>query len=122
MGVMKINCGYCSGSWEVYSRDMKYDKARTCPHCLQHIERQTWEKQILPAFGMLDDVNRELFKDHTGYHKPLFSVSYEPDLVFKYAEQNEIAADLSNMKADIEAIKDGVTECTETLILATVVR
>lgn len=107
MGVLKINCGYCGGSWEVYSRDMKYDKARTCPHCLQSVERQTWDKQILPAFGMLDDANRELFKDHTGYHKTLFSVSYEPDIIFKNAERAQM---ISDIRADIEDLREILTE------------
>lgn len=120
--MLKIKCFYCDGSWEVYSRDMNNEKARICPHCQSSIESQTWKNQIMPAFGMLDDANRELFKDHTGHHIPLFSVSYEPDVLFKNAEQGEIAADISNMKADIEAIKDSISECTEMLILATVAR
>lgn len=56
---------------------------RTCPHCFKAIERQTWEKQIIPAFLALDDANRELVKDSSGYHTPLFEVSYEADSVFR---------------------------------------
>lgn len=104
MGVLKISCDYCGGSWEVYSRDIKNEKARECPHCSHGIERQTWQNQILPAFAALEDANRELFKDHTGYLVPLFTVSYEPDLIFKNAEQGRITADLSNIKADIEEL------------------
>lgn len=40
------------------------------------IDTQTWEKQIIPAFASMDDANRELEKDHSGYHTPLFDVSY----------------------------------------------
>ena len=31
----------------------------------------------------LDDANRELVKDSSGYHPPLFKVSYEADSVFR---------------------------------------
>lgn len=62
--------------------------ARTCPHCFKAIERQTWEKQIIPAFHALDDANREIVKDSSGYHTPLFEVSYEADSVFRNGYEN----------------------------------
>ena len=63
MGYMRIKCHYCGGTWEVYARSVTNgDFARTCPHCFKGIERQTWEKQIIPAFHALDDANRELVK------------------------------------------------------------
>ena len=64
----------CSSDlWEVYHRDnWNNDKARQCPHCFAEIDRQTWEKEVLPAFGAVHDANAELHKDHTGYDKPLF--------------------------------------------------
>lgn len=77
MGYIKIHCAECRRRWAVYARDdWKADAARTCPHCGAQIDPQTWEKQVLPAFGMMGDANRELFKDHTGYHAPLFRVDY----------------------------------------------
>lgn len=83
MAYMKIHCGYCSDSWEIYHRDnWKDDSARTCPHCFQKIDRQTWDNQVLPAFAAVHDANAELFKDHTGYHKPLFTVDVVADHIF----------------------------------------
>lgn len=88
MGYLRIKCYYCGGTWEVYHRDLhnRYKKARECPHCFQKIDEQTWEKQIFPAYNALDDANRELFKDHLGYHVPLFEVSYESNTIFKNAK------------------------------------
>lgn len=84
MGYMRIKCHYCGGTWEVYGRSITNgDYARTCPHCFKAIEKQTWDKQIIPAFLALDDANRELVKDSSGYHTPLFEVSYEADSVFR---------------------------------------
>ena len=86
MGYMRIKCHYCGGTWEVYGRSVTNgDYARTC---LKAIEKQTWDKQIIPAFYALDDANRELVKDSSGYHAPLFEVSYEADSVFRNGYEN----------------------------------
>lgn len=76
MGYLKIHCDRCSGVWEVYAHQIKDERTRQCPHCHAEIDKQTWERQIVPAFGALDDANRELLKDHTGYHVPRFWVEY----------------------------------------------
>lgn len=89
MGYLKIRCHYCGGTWEAYRQMIDSgDYASTCPHCFKSIERQTWEKQIVPAFHALDDANRELLKDYTGYHVPLFEVSYKADTVSKNGYEN----------------------------------
>lgn len=73
MAYLRIHCEACGGVWEVYHRDnWNNDKARQCTHCFAEIDRQTWEKEVLPAFGAVHDANAELHKDHTGYDKPLF--------------------------------------------------
>lgn len=80
MVYLRIHCAACGGVWEVYHRDnWNNDKARQCPHCSAEIDRQTWEKQILPAFGAVHDANAELFKDHKGNDKPLFYVDVIAD-------------------------------------------
>lgn len=76
MGFLRLHCTYCGDPWEVYHRDMRSPTANQCPHCFKEIDRQTWDKQIVPAFGAMDDANRELFKDHTGIHTVLFSADY----------------------------------------------
>lgn len=76
-GYVRIHCAQCRRRWAVYERDdWKADTARTCPHCGAQIDAQTWERQVLPAFGIMGDANRELIKDHTGYSTPLFRVDY----------------------------------------------
>ena len=85
MGYLRIHCSNCRRRWAVYDRDnWRSESSRTCPHCETKIDAQTWENQVLPAFGMMGDANRELFKD-TGYEKPLFRVDYISD---NYTERN----------------------------------
>lgn len=76
MSFMRIHCS-CGRSWEIYARDdWKAEKARQCPHCGKHINQEIWDKEVLPAFAAASDSNNELYKYHTGYNKPLFSVDY----------------------------------------------
>ena len=49
MAYIKIHCDYCGGTWDVYKRDIKNDRARQCPHCFQEIDRQSWARDVLPA-------------------------------------------------------------------------
>lgn len=83
MGMLRIRCGYCNSSWDVYGMRGQWtdDVNRTCPHCGARIDSQTWQKHVLPAFGALQDANRELFKDHAN-HLPLFAVDYHEDALF----------------------------------------
>lgn len=84
MAYLNIHCRYCRKHWEVYERDdFNSPKARTCPHCNSKIDEQTWNNQVIPAFGMVADANRELVKDHTGYHTPLFYFDVISDHIFK---------------------------------------
>lgn len=83
MSYMRIQCDYCGGKWEIYHRDnWKDTKARTCPHCQRSIDERTWERQVLPTFNMVEDTNAELYKDHVGYHTPLFQIEFVPDIIF----------------------------------------
>lgn len=75
MGLLKISCS-CGRTWEVYGHQVKDKFANQCPHCFSAIDRQTWDNQIIPAFGETQDANRELMKDSMGYHKPLFQVEF----------------------------------------------
>lgn len=44
---------------------------------------------VLPALGTVNDGNAELFKEHTGYHRPLFSF----DVIADHLYQNRRSAD-----------------------------
>lgn len=85
MGFLRIRCDYCGGNWEVYQHLKKDEKARQCPHCFKEIDSQTWENQICPSWGAMEDSNLELVKDTTGYGNTLFEVSYIGDIIFKNA-------------------------------------
>ena len=82
MAYLKIYCDYCGQTWEVYERSMHDEHSKQCPHCLAKIDSQTWDRQILPALGQVSDANRELFKDHVGYHCPVFTFDVIADHYF----------------------------------------
>ncbi len=74
---IKIHCGACGFTWAVYGRDnWNSETAGQCPNCFAKIDRQVWEKQIIPAFAAAQDANAELYKDSTGYKRPLFTVDF----------------------------------------------
>lgn len=75
MGYIRITCAHCRKRWVVYNRNMNEDSARFCPRCLKAIDSQTWVRFILPAFGLMDDANRELVRDNLNT-SPLFKVEY----------------------------------------------
>ena len=103
MGHLSIHCDSCGSDWIVYHRDdWKHWKARTCPVCGKSIDQGTWERQILRAFGEMEDANRELMKDHAQYHGSMFTVSYIPDVVFSTKTQSDIVSQLREEIADLK--------------------
>lgn len=77
MGLLSIHCGGCGSDWEVYHMSNFKDwRARTCPVCGESIDPGTWDRQILRAFGEMEDANLELAKDHRQYDRTLFTVNY----------------------------------------------
>ena len=65
---MEIHCHSCGISWKAgIADDYHRDGARTCLKCGKAIDRQTWEKQVLPALGTVQDANFELAGDAAGY-------------------------------------------------------
>ena len=95
---LKIYCDVCGGTWEIYQRDnWKDDKARQCPHCYSKIDRQTWNDQIIPAFTLAADANAELVKDSTGYHKPLFTVDFIADTLYRNRQQQQTCPILDSL-------------------------
>lgn len=102
MGHLKIHCDGCGSDWVVYHRDdWKNWKARTCPVCGKSIDPGTWERQILRAFGEMEDANLELSKDHAQYHGTLFTVDYVADVVFPNKEKSEVIDQLTEEIADL---------------------
>lgn len=84
MAYMRIHCEVCGGTWEIYHRDnWNDDKARQCPHCFAKIDRQLWQKEVLPAFNAVHDANAELFKDSVGYHRPQFTFDVIADHLYQ---------------------------------------
>lgn len=82
MAYLRIYCDYCGQAWEVYERSMHDEHSRQCPHCMSKIDGQTWEKQVVPALAQVSDANRELLKDHLGYHTPVFTFDVIEDRYF----------------------------------------
>lgn len=64
MVYMEVRCHRCGVSWKVgIADDYHRDGARTCPRCGRAIDWQTWERQVLPALGTVQDANFELARD-----------------------------------------------------------
>ena len=104
MGHLSIHCDGCGSDWIIYHRDNWKDwKARTCPVCGESIDPETWDRQILRAFGEMEDANLELVKDHEQYKGTLFTVSYIPDVVFPNKDP-----DLDPLKEMVEELSSGV--------------
>ena len=77
MGFLRIHCKTCGNYWDLYEGDdLHQRKYKTCPYCKNEIDGQDFDNQVLPAFGMMCDANRELYKTHTGYKAPLFTVDF----------------------------------------------
>lgn len=116
MAQLRIHCGYCKGTWDVYGReDWRSERSRTCPHCNSKIDGQTWEKQILPAFGSMMDANRELMNDHTGYNQPLFAVDFIEDHVFMDSVMEATAA-AGNLQESVDELRDIVETLANAII------
>lgn len=81
MAFIRVHCDYCGGQFEIYKHNLKGEFARECPHCFQRIDRQTWEREVLPAFAAVEDANAELYKDHCD-RKPLFSFDVIANHIF----------------------------------------
>lgn len=111
MSFLKIRCG-CGRSWEVYWRSQKDEHSRQCPHCLEKIDSQTWEKQILPAWGQVSDANGELQKDALGYHLTEFSFDVISDVKVSDSDRRR-EEDLSEMRDEIAEVKDSVDDLKE---------
>ena len=114
MGKLSIHCDGCGSEWVVYHRDeWKHWKARTCPTCGKEINPGTWNRQILPAFGSMEDANLELMKDHTALHETLFTVSYIPDTIFPNKSD-----DADQIREEIEDLTDKIDRLTEITSIA----
>ena len=80
MTYLRIHCESCGWHWEVFEdQDFHAKQAATCPRCKRRIDYQTWKNQIVPAFAMAADANRELIRDATGFHSPYFHIDIIAD-------------------------------------------
>ena len=113
MGFLRIHCGNCGGTWEVYGRDnWKYAKNKVCPHCFANIDGQDWEKAVVPAFGEMLDLNRTLKNTATGYNAPLFAVDYIADS-YTPGEQETLKHSLYAIDSRMNALRDEIENATE---------
>ena len=89
MAYLRIFCESCGNKWEVYKRNINDDNARQCPHCYKRIERNVWNRSVLPALCAVDEVNIDLFKDHTFNHVALFSFDVIGNHLYKNRNKGE---------------------------------
>lgn len=115
MGHLKIRCGGCGSDWIVYHRDDWKDwKARTCPVCGKSIPSGTWERQVLRAFGEMEDTARDLVNDHVGSHGTLFTVDYISDVVFPN-DDGGIREEIEDLRETIDGIRGVVKKLLNVL-------
>lgn len=81
MGFLKIHCGYCKQTFEVYQRGLEAKDANVCPHCDHRIPEKYWQR-IQDAATVLHNANFELFKAHVDDHITCFRVDYMTDHIF----------------------------------------
>lgn len=78
MGFLKVKCYSCGGTYRIYGDMVFHPAASRCPFCFAEIRRSTWEKIVIPAWGAMEDANRDLQNEHTGYkNTPLFQLEYQ---------------------------------------------
>ena len=61
------------------------------------------------------DANRELIKDHTGYHSPLFTVDYIADHYFPN-DARETGTAVFNLELQIEDLQKHIEQLTAAVI------
>ena len=98
---MKVHCGACGGTWEVYRRGRDTSGARMCPHCDYTIDQDTWRKVVLPAFQTVENVNLTLAQDHIDKHNAEFEVDFLSDCQFQNAGKGEILNEISELKEEM---------------------
>ena len=85
---IELHCDYCNQDYEVYERNLTDKKANHCPHCDSKIDRDTWLSAVVPAFKSAQVANMALGYDHAQDHKPLFTVSFIADHLFRVGTDN----------------------------------
>lgn len=108
MVYMKLHCGACGGTWEVYRRQRDTAAARACPHCDYTIDKDTWKEKILPAFQAVCDANLALASDHTEKHTAEFQIDFMADGKFQNADKGEIFNEISDLKDDLRNMAQAV--------------
>lgn len=119
MGFLRIHCHNCGGYWDINEGDdFNHPKYKKCPHCKKGIDGQDYFNTVLPAFGAMMDANKELYKTHTGYSAPLFTVEY------KISDDNENDAknDVLELADSIETLRDAVDQLTNAITTVEFIR
>lgn len=102
MVFMRIHCGACGGTWEVYRKQRDIAASRACPHCAHSIDGDTWTKKILPAFQAVGAANMALASDHPEKHTAEFEIDYIADGQFQNASKGEILNEIADLKEDMK--------------------
>lgn len=132
MGFLRIHCKSCGGYWDISEGDdFNHPKYKKCPHCEKGIDGQDYFNTVLPAFGAMLDANKELYKTHTGYDAPLFTVDFIQSCKVigdRVIEDEDIDNDrdyLSEMEEltdSIEMLQDSIDGLTNALLTVDFVR
>lgn len=78
MGFLKVKCYRCHHTYRLYGDMVHHEHANVCPNCFAEIPRGIWERCVIPAWGGIEDANRDLQQTHTGYlYTSLFQIGYQ---------------------------------------------
>ena len=108
MVYMRIHCGACGGTWEVYKRQLDTKAARICPHCDQKIDGDTWAGKIMPAFQAAGAANMALAFDHMEKHTAEAAVDFIANGRFHNSDKADIMNELYELEANMSDIQDAL--------------
>lgn len=110
MGYIRIHCGYCGGTWEVYRRQMDISNARICPHCDSRIDSDTWASKIMPAVEKMNKVNLDLIDHHLKNHSAGYEVDYIADGYFQDAKFADLKNQMYELQNTLETLQEALQD------------
>ena len=78
MGFLKVKCYHCKGTYRLYGDMIHHPSANICPFCRAEIRRSVSERCVIPPWAGMEDANRDLQQEYTGYSDAqLFQIEYQ---------------------------------------------
>ena len=72
---VKALCGNCGSEFELYHSTLQKEQGHRCPHCMQKIEPETWER-LADAFFTAYNLDYQTLKAHNERGAALFAFEF----------------------------------------------